>query len=103
MRVLFDDIAATIRKNLPNAFISWDISAWIGQTGMTTWWSFFQSSSYINFISTSGGQSQGDSSQIVANELNWNFMGTLTGKKIIADSGMHIISCFYFENFFNVN
>ena len=89
MRALFDDIASTIRNNLPNAFISWDISAWIGENGMTTWWGFFKSSSYINFISTSGGQSQGDSFQIVSNELNWNFMSNLTGKKIIADSGIY--------------
>lgn len=89
MRALFDDIAVSIRSNLPNAFISWDISAWIGQSGMATWWGFFQSSSYINFISTSGGQSQGDTSEIVSNELTWSFMNKLTGKKIIADSGIY--------------
>lgn len=102
MRQLFDDIAATIRKNLPNALISWDISAWIGQAGMTTWWGFFQTSPYINFIHTSGGQSQGNSEQIVVNELNWNFMSTLTGRKIIADSGLFIfnyINLKYFNYF----
>ena len=56
MRKLFDDFAAAIKAELPNAKISWDISAWIGEAGMTTWWSFFKDSKYIDFIHTSGGQ-----------------------------------------------
>ena len=36
MRQLFDQIVSKIKKNLPNAAISWDISAWIGQEGMKT-------------------------------------------------------------------
>ena len=62
MRALFDQIVAAIKKNLPNAAISWDISAWIGQTGMTTWWNFFSDSPNINFIHTSGGESNGKKS-----------------------------------------
>lgn len=56
MRQLFDDFAAEIRKYLPKAKISWDLSAWIGESGMTTWWGFFKSSPYIDFVHTSGGQ-----------------------------------------------
>ena len=37
MRALFDDFVAAIKKELPNAIISWDISAWIGEQGMRTW------------------------------------------------------------------
>lgn len=87
MRYLFDDIVSAIKKNLPNAFISWDISAWIGQDGMTQWWSFFKDSSQIDFIHTSGGQAHGELSNIKPNELSWSFMSQLTGKRIIADCG----------------
>ena len=54
---------------------------------MATWWGFFASSPHINFIHTSGGRSQPDSSNIKPNELTYKFMSTLTGKKIIADTG----------------
>jgi hypothetical protein len=60
MRSLFDQIVQAIKKNLPNAAISWDISAWIGQAGMTTWWGFFSNSKDINFIHTSGGEANGN-------------------------------------------
>ena len=43
MREFFDDIAYAIKQELPNAKISWDISAWIGENGMRTWWGFFSS------------------------------------------------------------
>lgn len=101
MRTLFDDISVAIKANLPNALISWDISAWIGESGMTTWWGYFKTSSHINFIHTSGGQSRGDLSQIKPNELSWSFMSTLTGKKIIADSGYGVAGGYSgFESFF---
>lgn len=100
MRSLFDDISVAIKSNLPNALISWDISAWIGQSGMTTWWGYFKTSPHINFIHTSGGQSRGDLSQIVPNELSWSFMSTLTGKKIIADSGYGVAGGYSGNNSF---
>jgi hypothetical protein len=46
---------------LPNALISWDLSAWIGVDGMTKWWSYFKTASYIDFVHTSGGQGNGGS------------------------------------------
>jgi hypothetical protein len=61
MRSLFDQIVQTIKKNLPNAAISFDISAWIGQAGMKTWWGLFADSKDINFIHTSGGEAHGNS------------------------------------------
>ena len=37
MRALFDDFVKAIKAELPNAIISWDISAWIGVDGFTQW------------------------------------------------------------------
>lgn len=54
MRSFFDEIAAAIKSEMPNSRISWDISAWIGEAGMKTWWGFFASSKDIDFIHTSG-------------------------------------------------
>ena len=87
MRELFDDFAKAIKSELPNAIISWDISAWLTESAMTTWWGFFKTSPYIDYIHTSGGQSRPDLSNIKQNELTWSFMSRLTGKKIIADCG----------------
>jgi len=87
MRKLFDDFAAAIKAELPNAKISWDISAWIGEAGMTQWWSFFKDSKYIDFVNTSGGQAHGETASIKPNELNWATVSKITGKRIIADCG----------------
>lgn len=55
MRDLFNDFVKAIKAQLPNALISWDISAWIGQSGFQDWWCYFKDSQ-IDFIHTSGGQ-----------------------------------------------
>lgn len=56
MRSLFDDFAKAIRNELPNAKISWDLSAWIGEQGLINWWGYFRTSPFIDFVHTSGGQ-----------------------------------------------
>ena len=75
-----------IKAELPNALISWDISAWIGEPGFRTWWGFFQTAQ-IDFIHTSGGQARADLANLKPNELSWSFVSRTTGKKIIADCG----------------
>jgi hypothetical protein len=71
MRQLFDDISAAIKSGLPNARISkflnlktisylfiipeikgWDISPWLKNSQMQTWWGYFATSSNINYIHT---------------------------------------------------
>jgi len=100
MRTLFDDISKAIKSSLPNALISWDISPWAND--MSAWWGYFQSSPYINFIHTSGGQSQGGSSTIKSgNPATWSGMRSLTGKNIIADSGLFIFIILIKEINFN--
>jgi hypothetical protein len=63
MSSLFDEIAKTIKKKLPNALISWDIRPSLNETEMKIWWRFFDSS-IIDFIHTSGAKSHGDSNFI---------------------------------------
>jgi hypothetical protein len=38
MRQLFDDIATAVKSEMPNAKFSFDISAWLSESAMTTWW-----------------------------------------------------------------
>lgn len=87
MRSLFDDIVAAIKRHLPNASISWDVSSWINESDMVKWWGFFQSSEQIDYIHTSRGISEGALDEIAPNHLKWQFINKLTGKKIIADAG----------------
>jgi len=87
MRALFDDFAQAIRAQLPNAKISWDLSAWIREDGMQRWWGFFKTSPYIDFVHTSGGQGQGGSAEYKPGELKWSDFSRITGKRIIADCG----------------
>jgi len=99
MRSLFDDIANAIKSSLPNALISWDISPLaIDQNHMSVWWGFFANSTNINFIHTSGAISKGDSSFILPdNQATWSSMYSLTGKHIIADSGLSIENYLFFS------
>ncbi len=78
MRSLFDDMVRAIKKNLPNAIISWDISAWIGEQGHRTWWGFFSNSKDIDFIHTSGGRMHGELPNLKPNELRWDFLSQRT-------------------------
>jgi hypothetical protein len=85
-RDIFDGIVSAIKESLPNALISWDISPWAED--MNTWWGFFRTAK-IDFIHTSGGQHSADNSKIdPQNPITWQQMSQLTGKKIIADSGL---------------
>ena len=56
---MFDKIVAAIKKNLPNAGISFDMSPWIGEDEFKDWWSYFSSSKEIDYIHTSGGKTFG--------------------------------------------
>ena len=87
MRALYDDFAKAIKRHLPNALLSWDISAWATEEQFNTWWGFFKTSPHVDFIHTSGGQGHPESTEFKPNELKWSFLNKATGKKIIADCG----------------
>jgi hypothetical protein len=56
MRALMDDYVAAVKRHLPSALFSWDISPWISQEKMNTWWGFFKNATYFSYINTNGGQ-----------------------------------------------
>ncbi len=87
MRSLFDEIAKIVREHLPNAAISWDVSAWLSEEEMTKWWSYFSNSTQIDFVHTSSGESRADIEEVQVGQLKWKFISELTGKRIIADTG----------------
>ena len=39
----------------PNAVIEWNVSPWLGETTINTWWGYFKTSPYISFKATTGG------------------------------------------------
>lgn len=86
MRELFDDMASTIKSNLPNAIIAWNISPWLSNESMTTYWEFFKTSPYINFAYTSGGFST-PYTTIRPHQQTWAFMRSLTNLSVISDTG----------------
>ena len=91
IRSFFDDIVKSIKKNLPNALISWDVSPWISEQDMREWWGYFNGAQ-IDFINTSGGGNRGESEMIQGwHGLTWKFMNQLTGKKMIADCGYGVV------------
>jgi len=50
MRSLYDDIATAIKSKVPKALISWDISPWISENDMRTWWGFFSDSPNVDLV-----------------------------------------------------
>ena len=91
MRKLYDDIVATIKKSLPNALTSWDVSPWLTEAQLKKWWGYFNDSQ-IDFVHISGGQSHPELDSIAIRQLSWRFVYELTGKRIIADAGKIILN-----------
>lgn len=42
MKQLYTDYIRVIKRNLPNALISWDISPWLSEKEMTEYWNYFK-------------------------------------------------------------
>jgi hypothetical protein len=80
-----------IKKHLPNAVFSMDISPWVppdnGSDNGQQWFSNFDMSLFT-FVHTSGGHTDGGSSQIRAdNKMTWRGVSEATGKPVLADTG----------------
>ncbi len=77
-----------VKAELPNAWISLDISPWIEDQGQTASWFNSLPLDKADFMNTSGGVSAAASSLIKTdNRLTWKKVHDLTGKCIIADAG----------------
>lgn len=79
-------MVATVRKYLPNAIFSMDISPWMPNSG-SDWYPNFNMSDFT-FISTSGGNTSANSTLIrTSNAMTWKGVSMVTGKPILADTG----------------
>jgi hypothetical protein len=76
----------TVRRYMPNALFSLDISPWIPNNG-SGWYPAFDLS-LVSFISTSGGDTSASTAQIrTNNSMTWAGVHAVTGKPILADTG----------------
>jgi hypothetical protein len=79
------DLVATVKKNLPGAVFSMDISPWIND--VAGWYGAFNMGDFT-YINTSGGGTDADNSRIrAANAMTWKSAHDITHKPIIADDG----------------
>ena len=82
---LMKELVAIIKRNLPNAVISMDISPW--NTNQSGWFSSFTMSDFT-YMNTSGGRTDANSTKIRnENGTTWSSIHSVTGKCIIADDG----------------
>ncbi|HEY8926908.1 MAG TPA: hypothetical protein VIU64_21140 [Polyangia bacterium] len=81
---------AAIKKHLPNAVLSMDISPWVapndGQDNGKQWYANFDMTAFT-FINTSGGSTQANSPKIRGDMMTWAGVSQVTGKPILADTG----------------
>jgi hypothetical protein len=79
------DMVAAVRKHLPNAVFSLDISPWIANP--SSWFAAFKMSDFT-YMNTSGGGTDANNTRIRAvNTMTWKSVFDLTQKRIIADDG----------------
>jgi hypothetical protein len=79
-----------IKKHLPNAIFSMDISPWVapndGQDNGKQWYGNFNMSLFT-FINTSGGSTSASTAKIRGDAMTWGGVNQVTGKPIMADTG----------------
>lgn len=79
------ELVAIIKKYLPNAIISMDISPW--NTNQSGWYGSFKMPDF-SFVNTSGGGTEANSNKIRnTDNTTWRGIFDITGKAIIADDG----------------
>ena len=87
---LFVAMVARIKRHLPAARISLDVSPWVRDIGR--WMAPFLAHGAVDFVHTSGGRTTAASSriraQVAGNVLTWAELHRLAGRRgIIADTG----------------
>jgi hypothetical protein len=87
---ILGQFVAAIRKHLPNAYFSIDISPWVDDNGTTNgqaWYSSFDLSKFT-FVNTSGGSTLAANTKIRGdNNMTWSGVSQVTGKPVLADTG----------------
>lgn len=79
------DLVAAVRRHLPNAVFSLDISPWINNPA--SWYGAFNMANFT-YMNTSGGGTDANNTRIRAvNNMTWKSVFDLTKKRIIADDG----------------
>lgn len=82
---LMAELVSTVRKSLPNAVFSLDISPWIPDPSV--WYGSFKMADFA-YINTSGGGTEADDARIrKANPMTWKSIHDLVKKPILADDG----------------
>ena len=82
--LIMGKIHAAVRKHLPQAEFSFDVTPWISQTA---WYRNFDTASF-SWANTSGGRTLGDNAKIrSANNLTWAAAAKSLNRGIIADVG----------------
>jgi len=87
---IMGQFVSALRKYLPNAHFSIDISPWVddnGQSNGKDWYSHFDLSQFT-FVNTSGGSTLGANTKIRSdNNMTWSGVSQVTGKGVLADTG----------------
>jgi hypothetical protein len=86
---IFIEMVSRIKRHLPAAFISLDVSPWVSEIG--DWMAPFLAHGSVDYVHTSGGRTTAASDKIRAQEpgnlLTWAELHRVTGRGIIADTG----------------
>jgi hypothetical protein len=88
---IMGQLVAAIKKHLPNAVFSLDVSPWVapnnGEDNGKQWFSNFDMKAFT-FINTSGGGTDAATATIrSANKMTWRGVSEVTGKPLLADTG----------------
>lgn len=86
---LFSRMVGRVKRHLPAARISLDISPWV--TDQRAWLRPFLASCQVDFLHTSGGRTTAGSERVRSidtnNAVTWRELHELSGRGIIADTG----------------
>jgi hypothetical protein len=87
---IMSQFVSAIKKHLPNAVFSMDISPWVapndGEDNGKQWYANFDMTQFT-FINTSGGGTNAATAKIRGDKMTWRGVSQVTGKPILADTG----------------
>jgi hypothetical protein len=88
--MIMSQLVSAIKKHLPNAVFSLDISPWVapndGEDNGKQWYANFDLTLFT-FINTSGGGTNAATDKIRGDKMTWRGVSEATGKPILADTG----------------